>query len=117
VTLEWHAKSDFEAFLVSSELQSMIGASKAFMAGPPTIQLFETDASPASSATAPLTIIVRTTIKDPGNREAAGKVWSGLVKDIGGEAKGFTHGASVNLEEELYLGVLGWESMEVGSHR
>lgn len=95
----------------------MIGASKPFMAGPPTIQLFETDASPASSATAPVTAILRTSIKDSSNKEAAERVWNELVKDIGSEAKGVTHGASVNLEEKLYLGVLGWESMEVSSYQ
>ena len=85
------------------------------MAGPVTLQLFETNVSPASSATAPLTAILRTSIKGSEQKEAVNKVWRELVKDIGGEAEGVTHGASVNLDEELYLGVLGWGSMAVSS--
>ena len=91
----------------------MAEASMPFMAGPTALQLFETEASPASSAKAPLTAVLRTSIRGQEDAEAAKNVWSDLAKQIGGEAEGIAHGPSVNLDEELYMGVLGWGSMEV----
>ena len=113
---EWHAKSDFEAFIVSPEYKSIAEASIPFIAGPTTPQLFETEASPANSARAPLTAVLRTRIKGQDGVQAAKDIWSDLVQKVQGEAEGISHGPSVNLEEEVYVGVLGWGSREVSSH-
>ena len=95
----------------------MAGASMPFMAGPTTLQLFETKASPANSAKASLTAVLRTSIKGSENTAAAAKIWTDLAEKIGDEAEGLAHGPSVNLEEELYIGVLGWGSTEVSRER
>ena len=111
--LEWRAMSDFDAFSVSNEYHTMIGATKPFVVGPSKLQMFETNASPFNSATAPLTAVHRTSIKGSESKNAAEKVWADFAKKVGVELKGFAHGVSVNLEEEVYLGLLGWEEMGV----
>lgn len=86
------------------------------MASFPDIQLFETDLGPGDVASAPLMEVIR--IKFSGNVDDLGAIenaWAELVNGIAKESSNppsVTHGRSLNVPESLFLGTVGWESLE-----
>ena len=67
-------------------------------------------------AVAPVVEIVRVSIKNAESRKAAEQVWERMCKFLteGHERRiVVTYGASLNLEECIIVGILGWPSSEV----
>jgi hypothetical protein len=51
---------------------------------------------------------------DPKSAAETGDAWSAFVKAMDG-ATPVTSGVSVNLKEKMYMGSIGWKSLEVGT--
>ena len=65
---------------------------------------------------APLTEIVRIQLKDDAESAAVTKdAWTVLVKAMGGVVP-VTSGMSLNLKDGVFMGAVGWKSVEVCSH-
>lgn len=86
------------------------------MAGPPTLQLYETSISPKVAAVAPVVEIVRVSITNAESGKVAEKVWESMSQFLteGHEQRiAITFGKSLNLEECVIVGMLGWPNSEV----
>lgn len=85
------------------------------MTGPPTLQLFETNLSPKDAASASVVEVIRVGVSNSENVDAGLQVWekiSHLVNN--GEAKtSVTYGKSSNLERDVVMGIIGWQSLKV----
>lgn len=123
---EWDEYSSFTTFLSSPELRSFAGTFKPFLTGPAKPLLYETDRGPATCASAPVTEIFQLKLPAMGSEselesaegvEAAEKVWTEFVGVVEREGEGLVRGAiggrSLNSEGESWVGVLGWENLEV----
>jgi hypothetical protein len=88
------------------------------LAEPPKIQLYETNKSPKDAAVAPVVEIVRVSITNAESRKAAEQVWEKMSQFL---IEGYerhiavTYGTSLNLEESVIVGILGWPSFEVST--
>lgn len=79
-------------------------------------QIYETNNSPVDSAEAPLTEIVRTRVSKTEDRRAAAEAWNTLspaVKSRSDAPVSLTHGHLLNQDEDLYIGVLGYDTKTV----
>jgi len=125
-TAEWDKYSSFTTFLSSPECRSFGGTIKPFLTGPAKPQLYETDRGPATCASAPVTEIFQLKFPASGSEselesgkgvQAAEKVWTEFVGVVEREGEGLVRGAiggrSLDLEGESWVGVLGWENLEV----
>ncbi len=94
---------------------------KPFALGPPHPlpgpQLYKTDVSPVAVNSAPITEVFRISLEDATKEIEVKKAWMVLVNALvsAGTAVPSMSGKSVNLDNSLYLGVFGWESLEVYS--
>ena len=92
---------------------------KPLAAGPPDINLFETDLQPDDAFASALTEIalIATPDSDEQRREKVQSAWKNYVAAVVQATKGVSSlsGVSVNLEggERRFLGLIGWESQEV----
>lgn len=79
----------------------------------PNPLLFETDVAPAQVFDSTLTEAWMVRI---GNEEKAGVAWKEFVAAIGDVKAGHSFsGLSLNQEEKLFVGAVGWESYEVSN--
>jgi hypothetical protein len=78
-------------------------------------QLYETDVSPVAVNSAPIIEVFRISLEDVTKEIEVKKAWKVLVNALvhTGASMPQMSGKSVNLADSLYLGVLGWESLEV----
>lgn len=88
------------------------------MTGPPTLQLFETNESPKDAASAAVVEIIRVGVSNPKDTEASLQAWGKISRFLASK-EGFqahvTYGKSLNLEEEIVVGIIGWLSFDVRS--
>lgn len=117
---EWAQYSSFNAFLSSPEYRTFGGDIVPFLAGPAKPQVFETDSGPTACASAPVTEIFRLTLPASGSESGSGaaeKAWREFVgvleKGAEGSVRGAIGGRSLNLEGEMWVGMVGWENLEV----
>jgi hypothetical protein len=86
---------------------------KPFLLAPLQPQLYETDLSPLAVFTAPVTEAFRITKHD--NGDEIENVWQEMTTAL--KATPLTisslSGSSVNLESEMFAGVIGWDSIEL----
>lgn len=109
---EWKEKHYFNTLIASDEFKAFGGKVKGYATAPPEPQLFETDKGPAAAMSAPVTEVFRIKIHDRKNIDHA---WKDLV-DAVGKAESSVEtlsGASINLPYDLFVGVMGWDSLEV----
>ena len=87
--------------------------------GPPLLQLYETNVSPKDINLAPVLEIIRVPVSDVQSIEAAERIWERLSRFLAEYTPGknplVTYGKSLNLEEGLFVGIVGWSSSEVSS--
>jgi hypothetical protein len=86
--------------------------------GPPTLQLFETKFSPRDAASSSLVEIVRVSVSSSENVEQCLQVWEKLSRDLalagnGESTTSVTHGKSSNLENDVVMGIIGWQNGKV----
>jgi hypothetical protein len=100
----------------TTDFKDFIGAVKPLVTGAPQPQLYETDLSPVKAFESPLTEIFRIPIGSGGNDLSdVRKAWDEFVAVILEQESGVLSlsGTSLNLEERLFLGILGWPSVDV----
>lgn len=89
------------------------GPVKPLAAGPAEIQLFDTDFGPTEVAAAPITEVIRIQLKDGAASVAVVKdSWKVLVKAMSSDVP-VAGGTSRNLSDLVFMGTIGWESLQV----
>ena len=88
---------------------------KPYAAGPAVPQLYETNASPVSAFSLPLTEVFRVEIPGTEEMKRAKQTWELFETALKSNSKNVQvlNGLSTNLEEKLFLGVIGWKASEV----
>jgi hypothetical protein len=86
---------------------------KPFLLAPPQPQLYETYLSRLPAFTAPVTEAFRITKHD--NSDEIEKAWQEMIAALKATPLAISSlsGSSVNLESEMFAGVIGWDSLEV----
>lgn len=103
--------------MASDDFETFKTVVKPHSAAPPVPQLYNTDFEPVEVFASTLTETWQVKIKDSDEKVAKTKdAWekfvSAVVETGGASGKGI-HGTSLNLDEKRWVGVLGWDSMEV----
>jgi hypothetical protein len=114
---EWEDSSHFDSFVASDNFETFKTVVKPHSAAPPVPQLYNTDFEPTEVFASALTEAWQVKIGDSDGkvaetRDAWERFVSAVVRAGGASGRGI-HGTSLNLEERRWVGVLGWESMEV----
>jgi hypothetical protein len=87
------------------------------MNGPATLQLFDTNVGPRDAASSPIVEIIRTSISNSENVDASLKTWeklSGHLARKDGYQASVAYGKSLNLENDVVAGIIGWQGSKVG---
>ncbi|KAL5314271.1 hypothetical protein ACEPPN_018696 [Leptodophora sp. 'Broadleaf-Isolate-01'] len=115
IGLEWEKPDHFYAVLTGEGFKAFGSVVKPYSAGPPNTQLYETDLGPSEVFGSALTEVWQVRVGDGFEREEAARgAWKRFISAIGEvSAVKRIQGASLNLQEKLWSGVLGWESNEV----
>lgn len=118
---EWDKYSSFTTFQSSPDILVFRDHIKPHLTAPAKPQLYETDSGPVPCASAPVTEIFQLKVRDS-DVQAADRAWGKFVavveRCVGkGKGEGLVGGAiggkSLNLEAEVWVGLLGWASLEV----
>ncbi|KAJ8100813.1 hypothetical protein POJ06DRAFT_253748 [Lipomyces tetrasporus] len=113
IVIEWTEEAAFNFFLTSEDFAAFIGPIKPLADGPAEIQVFDTDVGLLGVVSAPLTEIIRIQLKDDAESAVVTKdAWTVLVK-AQGSAVPVTSGTSLNLKDGVFMGTIGWKSLEV----
>jgi hypothetical protein len=99
--------------VTGSAFQAFGGQVKALATAAAPHELYDTDLSPIAAFSSLLTEVFR--IKIGNNPEVAKKTWGVFIVAVERSVPGLPSlsGTSLNLEEQLFLGVVGWEGVEV----
>ena len=113
---EWENPDALQKVLDSDRFKTF-GATvvKPYAAGPAVPQLYETNASPVSAFSLPLTEVFRVEIPGTEEMKRAKQTWELFETALKSNSKNVQvlNGLSTNLEEKLFLGVIGWKASEV----
>lgn len=113
---EWESLNGFESFFSSKEFEVFISIAGPLLAESPQPQLFETNLPLRHLTLSTVTEIVRLPMDLHSTQDSA---WAQLVTAIEAQSGQEHHaicGQSVNLDEKLWLGIISWESTEVGTN-
>ncbi|PVH71454.1 hypothetical protein DL98DRAFT_660625 [Cadophora sp. DSE1049] len=117
--IEWEQASDFTTLLTTPGFATFKTLVQPYATAPPNLQLYETDFGPSDVFGSSLTEVWQVKVGDgpdaEGKVEEARSAWEGFVGAVTGEVSGMgkgIQGTSLNQEERLWIGVLGWESSE-----
>lgn len=102
---------NFEDFFGGSTFPTLGAKITAHATAPAQPQVFETDLGPHDVFAAAVTEVFRIKL---GDAEKAKLFWNAFTKSIPNRNTSIS-GKSLNLEEELFVGIIGWESTEVSS--
>ncbi|KAG4416722.1 hypothetical protein IFR04_010124 [Cadophora malorum] len=113
--IEWEQASDFTSLLTTSGFGTFKSMVQPYATAPPNPQLYETDFGPREVLARALTEVWQVKVGDETDAEEkvekARKVWGVFVDAVGKGTR--IQGTSLNQEERLWIGVLGWESSEI----
>lgn len=129
---EWNRYSSFTTFLSSPAFRTFGSHIKPLVTEPAKPQLYETDRGPSTCASAPVTEIFQLKLPVSGSEskseegvQAVEKAWREFVGVVercaaagregsgSGLVRGAMGGRSLNLEGQVWVGMLGWESLAV----
>lgn len=111
--IEWIEAENFHAFVKSDQFASFAGSIKHLVNGPPTLQLFETNASPKEAASASVVEILRLYVSIPEDVLASTQLWDQFAQILKTRHVPVTYGSSTNLENNVVVAILGWSSEDV----
>jgi hypothetical protein len=109
---EYKDPADFYNVVNSDDFKGFAEMIKPIATAKPIPEVYETDVSPKEVFTSPVSEIFRIKIHGDQAKETAARAeWENFMKTLNG--KKALSGVSINLEERLFLGIVGWESFEV----
>jgi hypothetical protein len=118
---EWEDASHFSSFVESENFQTFKTLVKPHSIALPVPQLYNTDFEPIGVFDSTLTEVWQVKIGEGDGKAVesreAWETFSHAVADANGmkRNKKSIQGTSLNLEERMWVGALGWESSEVSS--
>ncbi|PQE20558.1 hypothetical protein CJF30_00001900 [Rutstroemia sp. NJR-2017a BBW] len=109
---EYKDPADFYNLISSDEFLNDVGQMlKSFATARTVPGIYESDVSPKEVFTSPVSEVFRIKIHGDQAKEATARAeWENFTKKLNG--KKVLSGVSINLEERLFLGIVGWESLE-----
>ncbi|XTI83568.1 hypothetical protein V2W45_1507211 [Cenococcum geophilum] len=102
----WETLSAFESFVLSQNFNTFLGHIGPLLTEPAKPQFFVTDTNPDKFASASFTEITQLPVKS--EHPSRDKDWERLSSLI----KVHSRGESINLGQQLWLGIIGWENVE-----
>ncbi|KAJ5156814.1 hypothetical protein N7492_009617 [Penicillium capsulatum] len=111
---EWKEEAAFHSFVTGQQFATFASTVRHLLNGPPTLQLFDTNVSPKDIGLAPVMEVIRVPIQSPEAAGTAVKVWKTISQVVmeEGSKNHVLHGTSTNLENSLFVGIVGWASPE-----
>jgi hypothetical protein len=112
---EWVTEENFHSFLTNEDFRNFGAMIKPLAAAKPQPQLYKTTTSPQAVFGAAVTEVFRVKIPSGAQLAIVTAAWERLIaatKASNGIVETLS-GTSLNLEEELFVGVLGWSSLDV----
>lgn len=87
------------------------------LTAPPKPEVYNTDVSPAAVFSSATIEIIRVKFDDEVSLAVIESAWNDLVASIGliSSAKSSLCGRSINLDGDLFIGMIGWPGDQVGS--
>lgn len=116
ILAEWEQASHFQTFLASDDFKEFISMVKPLVTAPATPQLFEADGRSTACTSAALTQVFKLRVADMGSKTAVEESWRKVLKsDDGSELStvALFDGWGLNNVEGEFLGMIGWDSVEV----
>lgn len=113
--IEWTSLASFEKFLASPELKEFGGILKPLFTASPSIEVYKTDVGTLVSFAKPITEIIRVKLADESKIPAAEQAWQrrAHLTALARGSNPYAFGPSANLDENIFCGIVGWDSMEV----
>ncbi|KAJ5119058.1 hypothetical protein N7448_010766 [Penicillium atrosanguineum] len=112
VIFEWDKMDSFHHFVKSDQLKDAVSSIKHLMNGPPTLQLFDTNVGPKDAASSPIVEIIQARISKPDHIDASLKAWEKLSGHVAERQTTVTYGKSLNLENYVVAGIIGWQGLK-----
>lgn len=112
---EWQSESNFLDFVKSKEFGSFAASVKPYATVPAQLQVFETDQGPNAVLSSRLMEVFRVSINDSERASQAQHVWKFFTGALESKVHGIESisGTSLNLEDKLLVGIIGWKGSEV----
>ena len=114
---EWESHEEFKSFLSSHDFETFIGQVGPLLTEPAIPQLFKTDLTVRHVPALPVTEIIRLRADPHYPRDSAWKLLIASIETHSGHAHPSVCGHSVNVEEELWLGIVAWDSLAVWTNQ
>lgn len=119
---EWEDGSHFDTFVASENFQTFKSVVKPHSVAPPVPQLYNTDFEPSEVFGSTLTEVWQAKVGEDDGKvvelKAAWEKFVSVVAEVDGidKSRKSIQGTSLNLEERRWVGVFGWENIEVSSN-
>jgi hypothetical protein len=113
--VEWEKESQFHAFLTSDNYAKFMAHVKPVAAAPAIPQLFLADARSELCTSAARTQMFKLKVADMSNKNAVEDAWHELVHQDGSVRDPSFQAWGLNNVEGEFLGMIGWDSVEVRS--
>ncbi len=95
------------------DFQAFVAKLKPHVTGPAGPQIYNTDSAPATAFASSVTEVFRIPAPDVEKEQVVRTAWRRLVDAAQAEGASVKElsGTSLNLEDKLFLGILGWEGL------
>ena len=117
---EWETTQNFYDFLSTPGFQSHGAEVVTHFTAPPQLQIYNTDLSPKAVFSSHLTEVFRIEVgADHSTIDAVRDTWSEFITVIEQILPNVPSlsGTSLNLDQQLFLGVIGWKASEVSNRK
>ena len=113
--IEWENPQSFYDFVASNNFKAFGAKLKPFALSPPALQIYETNTSPLEAFSSPVTAVTRIRVENDQKLEDVRTSWGCLIDALRSKFGNVVSlsGPSLNLEEKMFLGVIGWKTLEV----
>jgi len=115
---EWENSQNFYDFVATPVFQDHITHVMPLFTTPPEVQIYHTDLSPVAAFSSPLTEVFRIKIGAGGSEfDVVRASWSNFVTAIERSLPKLVslNGSSLNLDQQLFLGIIDWEESNVSN--
>ena len=110
---EWESFEDFTSFLSSQEFKTFASQIGPFLSEPGKPQFFRTDLGVRHILGSPVTEILRLQADPHYSQDSAWERLIATIEILSGHSHRSIRGHSIILEEELWLGIVTWDNIEV----
>ncbi len=107
----WENADSFFGFVTSDEFKAFGSSLKPYALAPPDLQLYETNVGPSDVFAATLTEVWQVKLGEGEKTRQTCNAFLAAVESSGGVKS--SSGTRLNHEEKPFVGIIGWNSVEV----